>query len=226
MVWAPAFFHGGWRRAGSSGRIWRAVGIFTGAIGIRRKPGVRQGSGSIPLKLQDQSDQREFGNRKGSKDILRLTYELESTDREQVARALRSLADEGFREAGDIDRTYAFSVSEGVKGQTRLQFALVIAHEKKNRSDRSSHNRIAAEIDDVHAIDVRLDKALREEGITLALSGGVLEWSEGIGRDLACDAAGRRGGDAFDEDAHRGASGKERPLSSRRRSSRADDKRS
>ncbi|MBX4922131.1 hypothetical protein HJA76_21030 [Rhizobium bangladeshense] len=110
--------------------------------------------------------EREFGNRKGSKDILRLTYELENTDRETVARALGSLAEEGFRDAGDTDRTYAFSVSEGVKGQTRLHFALVIAHEKKDRSDRSSRNRIAAEIDDVHAIDVRLDKALRGEGIT------------------------------------------------------------
>ncbi|MBY5774850.1 hypothetical protein HFN63_33005 [Rhizobium leguminosarum] len=110
--------------------------------------------------------EREFGNRKGSKDILRLTYELESTDRESVARALHSLADEGFREAGDSDRSYAFSVSEGVKVHTRLHFALVIAHEKKDRSDRSSRNRIPAEIDVVHAIDARVDKALRMEGIT------------------------------------------------------------
>lgn len=110
--------------------------------------------------------EREFGNRKGSQDILRLTYELESANRDDVARALDSLAEDGFRRPGDSDRTYAFSVSEGVKGQVRLHFALVIAHEKKDRSDRSSANRIPAEIDDVRAIDERLDKALRGTGIT------------------------------------------------------------
>jgi hypothetical protein len=118
------------------------------------------------LNAAVRSWEREFGNRKGSNDVLRLTYELESTNRERVARALASLAGEGFRMAGDTDRTYAFSVSDGVKGQTRLHFALVIAHEKKDSSDRSSSNRIPAEIGDVHEIDARLDKALREEGIT------------------------------------------------------------
>lgn len=118
------------------------------------------------LSAAVRSWEREFAHRKGSKDVLRLTYELESSDREQIARALNSLASEGFRDVGDTDRTYAFSVSQGVKGQTRLNFALVIAHEKKDRSDRSSQNRIAAEIDDVHAIDVRVDRALRMEGIT------------------------------------------------------------
>ncbi|WP_245423049.1 relaxase/mobilization nuclease domain-containing protein [Neorhizobium huautlense] len=97
--------------------------------------------------------------------MLRLTYELESTDRDRVARALSSLASEGFRDVGDTDRTYAFSVSEGVKGQSRLNLVLVIAHEKRDRSDRSSQNRIAAEIDDARAIDARVDKALRAEGI-------------------------------------------------------------
>ncbi len=110
--------------------------------------------------------EREFGCRKGSKDVLRLTYELESTSRENTAHALGLLAEDGFHQAGDVGRTYAFSVSEGVKGQTRLHFALVIAHEKKDRSDRSSHNRIPAEIEAVHAIDARLDEALRQEGIT------------------------------------------------------------
>lgn len=117
------------------------------------------------LSAEVRSWEREFGNRKGSKDVLRLTYELESTDRGRVARALSSLASEGFRDVGDTDRTYAFSVSEGVKGQTRLNLGLVIAHEKRDRSDRSSQNRIAAEIDNVRAIDARVDKALREEGI-------------------------------------------------------------
>ncbi|MDX5999843.1 hypothetical protein SIM69_01365 [Rhizobium leguminosarum] len=42
----------------------------------------------------------------------------------------------------------------------------MIAHEKKDRSDRSSANRIPAEIDDVRAIDERLDRALRGAGIT------------------------------------------------------------
>ncbi|SCB47184.1 relaxase/mobilization nuclease domain-containing protein [Rhizobium multihospitium] len=117
------------------------------------------------LSEEVRSWEREFGNRKGSKDVLRLTYELESTDREHVARALSSLASDGFREVGDSDRTYAFSVSEGVKGQTRLNLALVIAHEKRDRSDRGSQNRIAAEMDDVHAIDARVDRALRMEGV-------------------------------------------------------------
>jgi len=110
--------------------------------------------------------EREFGGRKGSNDVLRLTYELEKTSRDDIARAIRSLADDGFHRAGDTDRTYAFSVSEGVKGQTRLHFALVIAHEKRDRSDRSSHNRIPGEIDSAHEIDARLHDALQRESIT------------------------------------------------------------
>lgn len=109
--------------------------------------------------------EREFGNRKGSDDVLRLTYELENTDRRTVAHALRSLADEGFCRGDDTDRTYVFSVSDGAKGQTRLQFALVIAHEKKDRSDRGQSNRISSDIDTVHAIDHRLDTAMRGAGI-------------------------------------------------------------
>ncbi|WP_413708588.1 relaxase/mobilization nuclease domain-containing protein [Rhizobium sp. Rhizsp82] len=110
--------------------------------------------------------EREVGNRKGSQDILRLTYELENANRDDIARGLASLAEDGFRQSGDTDRTYAFSVSEGVKGGIRLQFALVIAHEKKDRSDRSSATRVPAEIEDVRAIDDRLDTALRDAGIT------------------------------------------------------------
>ncbi|RDJ00815.1 hypothetical protein B5K05_33655 [Rhizobium phaseoli] len=110
--------------------------------------------------------EREFGNRKGSQDILRLTYELENANRDDIARGLASLAEDGFRQSGDADRTYAFSVSEGVKGGTRLHFALVIAHEKKDRSDRSSANRVPAEMEDVRAIDDRLDRALRDAGTT------------------------------------------------------------
>lgn len=110
--------------------------------------------------------EREFRHRKGSQDILHLTYELESAGRNDIARGLASLAEDGFRQAGDTDRTYAFSVSEGVGGGTRLHFALVIAHEKKDRSDRSSANRVPAEIENVRAIDDRLDRALRDAGIT------------------------------------------------------------
>ncbi|MEZ2129809.1 MULTISPECIES: relaxase/mobilization nuclease domain-containing protein [unclassified Sinorhizobium] len=140
-----------------------------------------------------QSWEREFGNRKGSKDVLRLTYELESADRKQVARALGSLASEGFRDVGDTDRTYAFSVSEGVKGQTRLNLALVIAHEKRDRSDRGSRNRIAAEINDVHAIDARVDEALRTEGIT-PVSRYPVEFSSGPKGLTATLHAMQRGG--------------------------------
>ncbi|MBB3165694.1 hypothetical protein FHS25_006206 [Rhizobium laguerreae] len=118
------------------------------------------------LNAAMRSWEREFSNRKGSQDILRLTYELEKADGEDIKRALGSLAEDGFRQASDTDRTYAFSVSEGLKGGTRLHFALVIAHEKNDRSDRSSANRIPAEIDDVRAIDERLDRALRGAGIT------------------------------------------------------------
>ncbi|AZO32359.1 hypothetical protein [Mesorhizobium sp. M1B.F.Ca.ET.045.04.1.1] len=109
--------------------------------------------------------EREFANRKGSKDIVRLSYELENTDRGRIARALQSLAAKGIRAAGDTDRTYAFSVSTGVNGQTRLHLAIVIAHEKKSRADRSSDNRVPAALDDIYAIDARVDGALREEGI-------------------------------------------------------------
>ncbi|MBX4893758.1 relaxase/mobilization nuclease domain-containing protein [Rhizobium lentis] len=163
------------RAAGNNAVVVKVLSYGAGASSARNvlayqskeeKAHDQDGREVTDLNAALRSWEREFGNRKGSKDILRLTYELENTDRETVARALGSLAEEGFRDAGDTDRTYAFSVSEGVKGQTRLHFALVIAHEKKDRSDRSSRNRIAAEIDDVHAIDVRLDKALRGEGIT------------------------------------------------------------
>ncbi|MGH6861915.1 MAG: relaxase/mobilization nuclease domain-containing protein, partial [Phyllobacterium sp.] len=108
--------------------------------------------------------EREFGNRKGSKDIARFCYELENADRESVARALGSLAGEGFRDAGDTDRTYAFSVSPGVNGQTRLHFALVIAHEKQSRADRKSGTRIPGELEHMHVIDERLTHALRNQG--------------------------------------------------------------
>ncbi len=145
------------------------------------------------LSAAVQSWEREFGNRKGSNDVLRLTYELARTDREQVARALSSLASEGFSDVGDTDRTYAFSVSEGVKGRTRLNLALVIAHEKRDRADRSSQNRIRAEIDDVHGIDARVDSALRLQGIT-PVSRYPAEFSSGPKGFTAALHAMQRGG--------------------------------
>ncbi|OOO27781.1 hypothetical protein BS627_03440 [Agrobacterium salinitolerans] len=145
------------------------------------------------LSAAVRSWEREFGSRQGSKDVLRLSYELEPTGREQVARAVSSLASEGFRDIGDTDRTYAFSVSEGVKGHSRLDLALVIAHEKRDRSDRSSLNRIAADIDDVHAIDARVDKALRMEGIT-SVSRYPAEFSSGPKGFTAALHAMQRGG--------------------------------
>lgn len=110
--------------------------------------------------------ERDFGDRKGSSDVLHLTYELEKAAREEIAGALSSLAEDGFHQAGDTGRTYAFSVSDGVNGQTRLHFALVIAHEKRDRSDRSSSNRIPGDLDVAHTIDARMDEALRNAGVT------------------------------------------------------------
>lgn len=162
------------RASGNNAVVVKVLSYGAGAASVRNvlayqskeeKAHDQDGREVSDLSAEVRSWEREFGNRKGSKDVLRLTYELESTDRGRVARALSSLASDGFRDVGDTDRTYAFSVSDSVKGQTRLNLALVIAHEKRDRSDRSSQNRIAAEIDDVRAIDARVDKALREEGI-------------------------------------------------------------
>ncbi len=125
--------------------------------------------------------EREFSERKGSDDVLRLNYELAVADRKYVGQALRSLADEGFSREGDVDRTFAYSVSEKPNGQTRLQFALVIAHEKKDRSDRSQVNRIAAQTDNIQAIDRRMDTAMRGAGIAV------------ISRDPASFSSGPKG---------------------------------
>jgi len=162
------------RANGNNAVVVKVLSYGAGAVSVRNvlayqskeeKAHDQDGREVSDLSAEFRSWEREFGNRKGSKDVLRLTYELESTDRDRVAQALGSLASDGFRDVGDTDRTYAFSVSEGVKGQSRLNLALVIAHENRDRSDCSSQNRISAEIDDVHAIDARVDKALRAEGI-------------------------------------------------------------
>ena len=81
--------------------------------------------------------ERDFGTREGTKDVLLLSYELPSTDRETVVTALDDLARDGIFRDGDTQRTYAFSIGPGVKGQTRLQLAVVLAHEKADRADHS-----------------------------------------------------------------------------------------
>lgn len=163
------------RASGNNAVVVKVLSYGAGAASARnvlayqsREEKAHDQDGREVTDLRDavRSWEREFGNRKGSQDILRLTYELENANRDDVARGLASLAEDGFRQPADTDRTYAFSVSEGVKGGTRLHFALVIAHEKKDRSDRSSANRVPAEIENVRAIDERLDRALRHAGIT------------------------------------------------------------
>lgn len=163
------------RASGNKAVVVKVLSYGAGAASVRNvlayqskeeKAHDQDGREVTDLNAEVRSWERELGNRKGSKDVLRLTYELESTDREHVGRALSALASDGFRDVGDSDRTYAFSVSAGVKGQTRLNLALIIAHEKRDRSDRRSQNRIAAKIDDVHAIDARVDRALRIGGLT------------------------------------------------------------
>ncbi|MDR6820385.1 hypothetical protein J2X76_005582 [Neorhizobium sp. 2083] len=173
-AWHPGAASALSRALGNNAVVVKVLSYGAGASAARRVLSYQ----SREEKARDQDDrevsdineavrswEREFGSRKGSRDVLRLTYELESASRDDIARAINALAEDGFFQAGDTGRTYAFSVSEGVKGQTRLDFALVIAHEKKDRSDRSSRNRIPAEIDAVHAIDARLDEALRREGV-------------------------------------------------------------
>lgn len=163
------------RAAGNNAVVVKVLSYGAGAVSARNvlayqskeeKAQDQDGREVSDLNEAVRSWERDFRNRKGSSDVLRLTYELEKTDREGVARALASLAAEGFHEAGDTSRTYAFSVSDGVNGQTRVHFALVIAHEKKDRSDRSTGNRIPGELDVAHVIDARLDQAFRKEGLT------------------------------------------------------------
>jgi len=163
------------RASGKNAVVVKVLSYGAGAASARnvlayqsKEEKARDQDGREVRDLRDavRSWEREFGNRKGSQDILRLTYELEHAKRDDIARSLASLADDGFRHSGDTDRTYAFSVSEGVEGTTCLHFALVIAHEKKDRSDRSSANRVPAETEDVRAVDDRLDRALRRAGIT------------------------------------------------------------
>ena len=175
------------RAAGNNAVVVKVLSYGAGAVSARNvlayqskeeKAQDQDGREVSDLNEAVRSWERDFGNRKGSSDVLRLTYELEKTDRESVGRALASLAADGFHETGDTSRTYAFSVSDGVSGQTRVHFALVIAHEKKDRSDRSTGNRIPGELDVAHAIDARLDQAFRKEGL-IPISRYPAEFSSG-----------------------------------------------
>ncbi len=163
------------RASGNNAVVVKVLSYGAGAVSARNvlayqskeeKAHDQDGREVTDLREAVRAWEREFSNRKGSQDILRLTYELEHASRDDIAKGLAALAESGFRKAGDTDRTYAFSVSEGVNHGTRLHFSLVIAHEKKDRSDRSSSNRIPADLDEVRAIDDRLDQALRGAGIT------------------------------------------------------------
>lgn len=109
--------------------------------------------------------ERDFTTRDGSKDILLLTYELPNTDRETVAKVLDDLARDGILRDGDTQRTYAYSIGPGVKDQTRLQLAIVLAHEKSDRADRTTGNHISPSIETVRAIDRRVDARLEGQGI-------------------------------------------------------------
>ena len=109
--------------------------------------------------------ERDFTTREGSKDILLLTYELPNTSRETVARALDDLARDGIFQDGNTERTYAYSIGPGVKDQTRLQLAIVLAHEKSDRADRASDGHIPPSIETVREIDRRVDARLAGQGI-------------------------------------------------------------
>jgi hypothetical protein len=109
--------------------------------------------------------EREFTTREGSKDVLLLTYELPKTDREIISKALDELARDGILRAGDTQRTYAYSIGAGVKDQTRLSLAIVIAHEKSDRADRSTDNQLSPTMENVQALDLRVASRLRGQGI-------------------------------------------------------------
>ncbi|MGO4562145.1 hypothetical protein [Rhizobiales bacterium 3FA27D7] len=109
--------------------------------------------------------ERDFTTREGSKDVLLLTYELPNASRETVATALDNLARDGIVQDGDTDRTYAYSIGPGVKDQMRLQLAIVLAHEKSDRADRTTDGHIPPSIESVREIDRRVDARLAGQGI-------------------------------------------------------------
>ena len=124
---------------------------------------------------------REFEGREGSKDVLVLSYELKAADCDKVARALERTVREGFHDQGDTERSFAFSTSPGVKDQTRLTLAIVMAPEKHNRADKRKVSRLNPTLDNIHTIDRRIDGFLRDEGV------------EPVSRYQAKTASGRKG---------------------------------
>src|SRR5690606_19699071 len=92
-------------------------------------------------------------------------YELPNAARETIARALDDLAHAGIFQDGDTQRTYAYSIDPGVKDQTRLKLAVVLAHEKSDRADRTTDNHVPASIETVRAIDRRVNARLVEQGV-------------------------------------------------------------
>lgn len=123
----------------------------------------------------------EFEGREGSKDVLILSYELKDADRGKVTRALDQAAIAGFHDQNDTERSFAFSTSPDVHNQTRLSLALVIAHEKKSRADKSKVRRLNPTLDIVKKIDRRIESCLRGEGI------------EPVARSQVKTASGRKG---------------------------------
>ncbi|MCX8571155.1 hypothetical protein [Aminobacter sp. MET-1] len=109
--------------------------------------------------------QRDFTERQGSKDVVLLNYELPTTDRETVTKALDDLARDGIIQDDDTKRTYAYSIGPGVKGQTRLSLAIVLAHEKSDRADRGTDNQASPTIDTIRALDLRISSRLKGQGI-------------------------------------------------------------
>ena len=117
--------------------------------------------------IQDALEQwkRDFTERQGSKDLVLLNYELPPTDRATVADALADLARDGIMRDGDTKRTFAYSIGPGVNGQTRLSLAIVVAHEKADRADRGTDNQVSPTLDNIRALDLRIDARLKGQGI-------------------------------------------------------------
>ena len=56
-------------------------------------------------------------------------------------------------------------IAHGPSAQTRLKLAVVLAHEKSDRADRTTDNHVPASIETVRAIDRRVDTRLAEQRI-------------------------------------------------------------
>jgi hypothetical protein len=108
----------------------------------------------------------EFSDRKGSKDVLLLTYELGNAD--NVHAALDALTARGIAHDGDVNRTLAYSLSAGITDHDRLQVAVILASERKSRADKGEGSRLPATLETIHAIDARITADLRDEGVEVS----------------------------------------------------------